>query len=290
MMPLVLLSMLLAPEVVSAAVLRPLHAPMSRAVLWPRMPLPYMKADDDVPADAEPEAEVAATAEAAVFEEATDPFGMEMDEGSIAREALKAEVSEGLSGSAPDRAVLGEILLSLEAQNPTKSPATSPLLNGKWRIVYATGASPGLKALQLVLKGAKRAPKSPSGADLVDFQDAYLQIKEEQPRAETSVRSRFLSFENTVKLQSKSEAESAIRRVETYEAAESEYMSLRLPFQSPLQYKRSLLISYLDDEILIVRDAMGRPDILLRCDEPSAWDPRASGEDGNATDDETPSA
>ena len=62
MMPLVLLSMLLAPEVVSAAVLRPLHAPMSRAVLWPRMPLPYMKADDDVPADAEPEAEVAATA------------------------------------------------------------------------------------------------------------------------------------------------------------------------------------------------------------------------------------
>ena len=65
--------------------------------------LPHTKADDNVPADAEPEAEVAATVEAAAFEEATDPFDMEMDEGSMAREALKAEVSEGLSGSAPDR-------------------------------------------------------------------------------------------------------------------------------------------------------------------------------------------
>ena len=78
-----------------------------------------------------------------------------------------AETSAGLSGPRPNKAVMGEILLALEARNPTQSPATSPLLNGKWKVLYATGASPGLKALTLLLKGAKQAPKSPSGADLI---------------------------------------------------------------------------------------------------------------------------
>merc|ERR1719453_1834476 len=60
-----------------------------------------------------------------------------LDEASIAKEALKAEVADGLTGSKPDRAVVGEILLALEAQNPTSSPATSELLNGKWKFLYA---------------------------------------------------------------------------------------------------------------------------------------------------------
>ena len=109
-------------------------------------------------------------------------------------------MSDGLSsGSCPDRAVVGEILLALEAQNPTRSPATSPLLNGKWKFLYASGASPGLKALQLLLKGTKSAPKSPSGADVVDVQDTYLTISPDQPRAVSSVEVRLLSFENTVR-------------------------------------------------------------------------------------------
>merc|ERR1711972_195528 len=97
-----------------------------------------------------------------------EQFDFDADEGSIAKEALKAEVGEGLSSVSPDKAVVGEILLALEAMNPTRSPATSPLLNGKWKIIYASGSSPGLKATQLLLKGAKLAPKSPSGADLID--------------------------------------------------------------------------------------------------------------------------
>merc|ERR1719446_1843002 len=274
MMSLTLLSMLLAPELVSSLSVCPSFSPLASPVVQPRLAVAFMQADADVPATPEPVPEPAAEATAdpapepapepaadpepesvvEAFDEpamAADPF--EMDEGSIAKEALKAEVSEGLAGATPDKAVVGEIQLALEATNPTRSPATSPLLNGKWKILYATGASPGLKALQLVLKGAKQAPKSPSGADLFDLQDAYLTLRAEQPRAETSVRGRFLSFENTVKLQSSVEAESAVRLVETYDAAESEYMSLRLPFQSALQYKRSLLVSYLDEELLVVR-------------------------------------
>merc|ERR1719359_2266279 len=215
-----------------------------------------------------------------------EPVEEEIDEGTIAKEALKAEIADGLGGPRPDRAVVGEILLALEAQNPTRSPATSPLLNGKWKFLYASGASPGLKALQLLLRGAKSAPKSPSGADLVDVQDRYLTIGTEQPRATAEVKVRLLSFENTIKLASRLEAESAVRLVETYDAAESEYMSLRLPFQSPVQYKRSVLISYLDEEMLVVRDALGRPDVLVRVEESSSWAPSSlGGEDTNESDD-----
>merc|ERR1719238_413948 len=221
-----------------------------------RLPQPEAVAEPEVAAEPE-----------AVAEPFDDMLGVE--ESAIAKEALKAEIAEGLGGSAPDRAVVGEILLALEAQNPTRSPATSPLLNGKWKFLYASGASPGLKGLQLLLKGAKSAPKSPSGAELVDVRETFLTIKEEQPRAEASVGVRLLSVENTVKLSSKLEAESAVRLVETYEAAESEYMSLRLPFSSPVQYKRSVLISYLDEEMMVVRDSVGRPDVLVRCEDPT---------------------
>ncbi|EOD10501.1 hypothetical protein EMIHUDRAFT_452690 [Emiliania huxleyi CCMP1516] len=203
---------------------------------------------------------------------------LDVDEGSIAKEALKAEVADGFTAAAPDKAVLGEILLALESANPTRSPATSPLLNGKWKVLYASGATPSLKALMLLLKGSRLAPKSPSGAELADVQDAYLTIREEQPRAEGSLRTRLLSFENTIKLSSRLEAESAVRLVETYEAAESEYMSLKLPFQRPVQYKRSVLVSYLDDELLVVRDSQGRPDILLRVDEASRSPSSLGGE------------
>jgi len=227
------------------------------ALRAPRFSAAYMQADDAEPI--EPPSDVEDASASAAQPEMEDSA---FDEGAIAKEALKAEVSDGLSGLKPDRAVVGEILLALEAQNPTRSPATSPLLNGEWKILYASGASPGLKALQLLLSGTKSAPKSPSGADLLDVQDTFITIGAEQPRATAETKVRILSFENTVKLVSKLEAESAVRLVETYDAAES--FSLRLPFQSPVQYKRSLLVSYLDDEMLVVRDALGRPDILMR--------------------------
>merc|ERR1719238_1754455 len=232
-----------------------------------RLPQPEAVAEPEVAAEPE-----------AVAEPFDDMLGVE--ESAIAKEALKAEIADGLTGARPDRAVVGEILLALEAQNPTRSPATSPLLNGKWKFLYSSAASPGLKALMLLLKGSKRAPKSPSGADLVDVQDTYLTIAPEQPRATSEVKVRVLSFENSIKLASQLEAESAVRLVETYDAAESAYMSLRLPFAStPVSYKRSLLISYLDDEMMVVRDALGRPDVLMRVDEVAAWKPSSEGGD-----------
>ena len=219
-----------------------------------------------------------------------DFVGFDDSEGSIAKEALKSEISEGLSGAAPDKAVVGEILLALEATNPTKSPATSPLLNGKWKFLYASSPSPGLKALRLLLRGSAAAPKSPSGADLVDVADTFLTIGAEQPRAVSEVAVRLFSFEASVKLACKLEAESAVRLVETYDSASTSGSDL--PFElptlplgaSPASFKRSVLISYLDEEMMVVRDAMGRTDVLVRVDAPPAAPPAAEAEDAAPTD------
>ena len=43
-----------------------------------------------------------------------------------------------------------------------------------------------------------------TGADLVDVQDTYLTIGDEQPRATAEVKVRVLSFENAIKLRSSS--------------------------------------------------------------------------------------
>lgn len=245
--------------------------------------------DETAKADNTSDASDANDAPAADTTVDADAIEVDADETSIAKEALMAEISDGVVGAKPDRAVVGEILLALEARNPTMSPATSPLLNGKWKVLYSTARSPSLKALQLLLKGASRAPKSPSGADMVDINDAYLTISAEQPRVESSLRTRVLSFENTVKLYCKLEAESAVRLVETYDSVQSEYMDLKLPFQPPTQFKRSLLVSYLDDELLVIRDTMGRPDVLQRCAADPDWAP-SSVDASESTNEDVPGA
>ena len=47
--------------------------------------------------------------------------------------SMLGEVSED------ERATINEVLLKLEALNPTKEPAMSPLLNGVWELRYAAG-------------------------------------------------------------------------------------------------------------------------------------------------------
>merc|ERR550514_1029442 len=141
-------------------------------------------------------------------------LGVGGDERELVKEAVKAELS-GVGPEGPEKALVQELLLALQAENPTPAPATSPLLNGKWKFLYASGASPGLKALKVALKGAQAFPKSPSGADLVEVGDTFLTIEERQPRAAATVKVRVLSYDQEIKLESKLEAESAVRLLET---------------------------------------------------------------------------
>merc|ERR1719353_1236332 len=92
------------------------------------------------------------------------------------------------------------------------------------------------------------------------IEDSYLTIGAQRASASTHVR--MLSLETTLKLSSKLVAESPVRLMETYESASSEPLGL---FPVPtLPYKRPVLVSYLDETMLIVRDQAGRPDVLTR--------------------------
>jgi PAP_fibrillin len=174
------------------------------------------------------------------------------------------------------RSAINEVLYKLEALNPTKAPTVSPLLNGVWELryvggytpdwalpsptrqvalfLYSGGYSPGVFALSL-------AQKLPS--QLVDVGDLEIAISREQPRVEASIVVKlFGGAESEVRVKARLEVQSDIRLRETYESATVLGNTLDLP--EPLQYARELYVTYVDDDLLIVRDASGVPEVLVR--------------------------
>jgi len=180
------------------------------------------------------------------------------------------------SVSKETRASINEAVLKLEAMNPTEDPASSPLLNGVWSLryaggydeewavpsptrqialfVYSGGYSPGLFALSL-------ASTLPSG--IVDVGELEISISREQPRIEAKVDVQFLGgASNDVVVKARLDTASSIRLTETYESAAVLGQTIDLP--QAIQYSRDLYIAYLDEDILIVRDGSGVPEILVR--------------------------
>jgi hypothetical protein len=177
-----------------------------------------------------------------------------------------------------NRAAVHEALFKLEALNPTKhEPALSPLINGVWELryvggyaeegampsptrqlalfLYSGGYSPGIFALNL-------AQKLPSA--LVDVGDLEIAISRQQPRVEATVSVKLLggSAESKVSVKARLEVESDIRLRETYESATVLGRDVAIP--EPLEYSRDLYVTYVDEDLLIVRDATGVPEVLVR--------------------------
>jgi len=88
-------------------------------------------------------------------------------------------------------------------------------------------------------------------------------ISREQPRVEAKVDVKFLGgATNDVIVKARLEAVSSMRLSETYESANVLGQTIDLP--EVVQYSRDLYVVYLDEDILIVRDASGVPEILVR--------------------------
>ena len=192
--------------------------------------------------------------------------------------SLFDELPEGVvtSVSKETRASINEAILELEKVNPTEDPAYSPLLNGVWSLryaggyddfgavksptrqialfVYSGGYSPGLFALSL----ASSLPSS-----LVDCGELEISISREQPRIEAKIDVTLLGgAANEVKVNARLDTSSSVRLTETYESATVLGNSIDLP--EAVQYSRDLYVVYLDEDILIVRDGSGVPEILVR--------------------------
>jgi len=189
---------------------------------------------------------------------------------------LPSSVASSGSVSSSTRASINEAILKLEALNPTEDPVYSPLLNGVWTLryaggyssdwalpsptrevalfLYSGGYSPGLFALSL-------AQKLPS--QLVELGDLQISISRTQPRIEAKIGVKlFGGSEDEVVVRARLEEDSGLRFTETYESASVLGQSVDLP--EALQYSRDLYVSYVDEDILVVRDASGVPEILVR--------------------------
>jgi hypothetical protein len=157
------------------------------------------------------------------------------------------------------RGEINEYVLALERINPTQDPAYSKLLNGVWDLKSMGFGSPGLVGLQ-VLKAI-----SPDSVDSVT-----ITISSVAPRVVASTALKIASARINVEVTTDIQAEGGMRLKETVSAVK--FGTFDVPLSSvpgmsslPAALKeRSLFITYLDADLLVVRDELGTPEILTR--------------------------
>lgn len=231
------------------------------------------------------------TAAVATGEGSTAQFAKEMERVS-AKEALLFAIKDagGINaltagnGNAAGWIDVSEKVLALERLNPTPRPTSSPLLEGAWEFVWASARSPALQAAKVLIK---RFPKEVASLDSL-----ILEILQGGAEATASLKL-LSSVETTFTLTTRLVAEGPLRLREEYvsgvlalpvasegplKGAYDAFLSaaaslpesfkealaggLRLPLTG--YFERQLLISYLDDEMLVSRDQTGVVDVLLR--------------------------
>ncbi|CBN75326.1 conserved unknown protein [Ectocarpus siliculosus] len=161
-----------------------------------------------------------------------------------------------LSSSKQMRTEVNELMLKLEPMNPTDKPAASAILNGVWEFLYTGGLSPGTLAVQVLSRVAK------TFSAVVDLKGITLTINRDQPRVEAAVKASVFGTEAQVKVRTRLEQKSDMRLQEVYE--EAEVAGVTIPIPARIQPRRTLYITYLDDDIMIARDDTGAPDLLVR--------------------------
>ena len=192
------------------------------------------------------------------------------------KDELLAVVSTSQPSGASEttRASVLELLAKLEPANPTQAPATSPLLNGCWTVVY-TGYAPGplnspTRPIALALYAGGYTPGLAGLAIADSLPDALVStgeltvtISRDQPRVEAGTTLSLVGAgARDVKVTASLEAETAMRLKETYDSFD--VGTGKRQFPEPLKYTRKVYLTYLDDELLVARDDSGVPSILLR--------------------------
>ncbi|KAG6413615.1 hypothetical protein SASPL_126329 [Salvia splendens] len=185
---------------------------------------------------------------------------------------------------------VNERIVSLERLNPTPRPTTSPYLEGKWNFEWFGSGSSGLVAARSLFERFPPELANLSRLDVV-IKDLY---------AKNSASLKFLnSIESKFIISSKITVEGPLRMKQEFlegllespkvneesipqqlrgALAQATNVAQQLPahikdivsggLRIPLggSFERFFIISYLDDEILIIRDAGGVPEVLTRLD------------------------
>lgn len=271
---LVLGALLSGDTAVSAFNLQP-AAPATRLARASSSALFMADYDDSYPSDSSEETHYTVEAGDATIDVDAKPSTASESVVSSIMDYLPSSLASSGELSSEDRASINEALLKLEALNPTEDPVYSSLINGVWNLKYAGGYSeskipsptrdlalflysggysPGLFALNL-------AQKLPS--QLVELGDLEISISRSQPRIEAKIDAKlFGGSEESIIVTARLEEDSGLRFTEVYESASVLGQNVDLP--EALQFSRDLYVTYVDEDILVVRDGSGIPEILVR--------------------------
>ncbi len=168
--------------------------------------------------------------------------------------------SDLISGqSYMSKSEINENICLLEKSNPTNNPAYSPLINGVWELAVSGFGSPGLIGYQIL----KSIP-------LITTSDLTITISSMAPRVVASGSIKIGSIPLDYSVSTDLVAISGTRMSEKYVGGKIAN-SLDIPFASlpsssltdPLVI-REILITYIDEDLLIVRDSLGSPEVLTR--------------------------
>jgi hypothetical protein len=214
----------------------------------------------------------------------------------IAKENLVSALSFG-NGLIPDSIMqeeMTEVIQTLTRVSPTSSPSYSPLLNGKWEVVYAGAPGAGFfdsptRPLAFALYVAPFQPsivaqflgKLPFDTASLSSVTVTIQSPNAgQPRVEAEASVSLADNTVTVGLRANLSPGSDITLREEFVEAEAFGQKAMLP--GPFAVSRNLYIAFLDEEYLIVRDDTGLPNVLKRLEKfPEASEP-SYGEDDSA--------
>jgi len=181
----------------------------------------------------------------------------------------------GLKGAADTRnaAQVGELLLVLEAMNPTPAPAGSALLNGAWELLYTGGYSKGFvdsptRELALLLYTSFHRPgllsrladRLPDG--LVDVDFVNLKISPDEPRVQGTLKAGVAGNVQDLVAEGTLVQRSPVRLTETFTRARALGQAIDIP--GPFTMSRELFVTFLDEDFLVARDESGVPDVWLR--------------------------
>ncbi|KAL0339568.1 UNVERIFIED_CONTAM: putative plastid-lipid-associated protein 13, chloroplastic [Sesamum radiatum] len=181
---------------------------------------------------------------------------------------------------------LNESIVSLERLNPTPRPTMSPYLEGRWNFEWFGSGSPGLFAATFLFERFPQAVANLSKLDVV-IKDGYANISA-SVKLLNSIESGFiistrLTVEGPLRMKGeyiegileypKFNEESIPQQLRgALDQAASTMQQLPVPITDAVAgglkvplggtFERLFMISYLDEEILIIRDTAGAPEVL----------------------------
>merc|ERR1719410_1190068 len=191
-----------------------------------------------------------------------------ISDATLAQEVMRPE-------GKPMRGQLDEMITMLERSSPCEEPAYSELLDGTWNVKYSGSYAPGLlssptRELALFLYGGGFSLGSALSSFVEGFWGQNLGLaldskslkitdgRDVQASAEVTIGGNKERLSYTAELFPLSG-----RRVS------EEVLSFDLPpplgkQDVPFELRRSILITYLDGTLMIVRDESGVPEVLVR--------------------------